>query len=76
MLTYQVIHRAYLAGARWVHLQPTQLYSQVVEQIRNYGIEVHAWDVNHAADWDEVVRHWIPRITTDNLVQIMRLAGR
>lgn len=76
VLTHLVIHRAYMAGARGVHLHPTQLSWQVVEQIRNCGIEVHAWDVNHAADWDKVVRHGIPKITTDNLVQIMRLAGR
>jgi glycerophosphoryl diester phosphodiesterase len=76
VLTYQVIHRAHLAVACGVHVHPTQLSRHVAEQIRNGGIEVLAWDVNHAADWYEVVRHRIPKITTDNLVQIMRLAGR
>jgi glycerophosphoryl diester phosphodiesterase len=65
-----------MAGAHGVHLHPTQLSRQVVDEIRNCGIEVHTWDVNHAADWYKVVRHGIPKITTDYLVQIMRLAGR
>ena len=76
VLTYQTIQRARMAGARAVHLHPTQLSQQVVEDIQTSGIEVHAWDVNTEADWESALALGIPRVDTDNPALMMRLAGR
>lgn len=38
-------HGVRLAGARAVHLHPSQLSEAVVERVRAFGAEVHAWDV-------------------------------
>lgn len=71
VIEYQAIQRARLAGARAVHLHPTQLTEQVVANVRRHGIEIHAWDVNQP-DWLALVASLgIPRLCTDNLRQAL-----
>ena len=52
-----------------VHLHPTQLTPKVVEQVRNSGIEIHAWDVNDEQSLKICTELGIPRICTDNFQQ-------
>lgn len=67
VVTYVAINRAKLAGARAVHLHPTQLTEEVVRDIREQGIEVHTWDVNDEESLQFMVTLSIPKICTDNL---------
>lgn len=67
IVTHLAIHRARLAGARGVHLHPTQLVPETVAAVRTAGIEVHAWDVNDTRALDIATSLGIPRICTDRL---------
>lgn len=69
VVAYTAIHRARLAGARAVHLHPTQLSKSVSKLMRHAGIEIHAWDVNDKQSLDLVVEHRIRKISTDRLEQ-------
>lgn len=69
VVAYTAIHRARLAGARAVHLHPTQLSKSVSKSIRSAGVEIHAWDVNDQKSLDLVVDHQIPKISTDRMAQ-------
>ncbi len=70
VVTYTAIQRAKLAGARAVHLHPTQLTSQVVDKIKKNNIEIHTWDVNDEQTLKAVADLDIPKICTDNFQQI------
>lgn len=80
IVTYLAIQRSKLAVARAVHLHPTQLSGEVVEQVRKYGIEIHAWDVNDEKSLETIAELAIPKICTDRFQfaqsfrQSMRLA--
>jgi len=67
VVAYVATHRGRLAGARAVHLHPTQLSSEVLSTVRSHGIEIHAWDVNNEESLNRVVELGIPRICTDEL---------
>jgi glycerophosphoryl diester phosphodiesterase len=56
-----------LAGARAVHLHPTQLFPEVVSAVRAAGLEVHAWDVNEIRSLTMIQELSIPKFDTDNL---------
>jgi glycerophosphoryl diester phosphodiesterase len=64
---YAAINRARLAGARAVHLHPSQLSHDVVSSTRDAGIEVHSWEVNDRKSLEKIVEHNIPKICTDRL---------
>jgi glycerophosphoryl diester phosphodiesterase len=66
VVTYLAIHRSRLAGARVIHLHPTQLSYEVVEQVREHGIDIHVWDVNDAQSLEAIAELEIPRICTDD----------
>ena len=68
--TYAAIQRARQAGARAVHLHPSQLTSEVVSKIGKYNIQVHTWDVNDEQTLKTVADLEIPKICTDNFQQI------
>jgi len=70
VVTYAAIQRARQAGARGVHLHPTQLTSQVVDEIGRHNIEVHTWDVNDEQTLKTIAGLGIPQICTDNFQQI------
>ncbi len=80
VVAYAALQRARLAGARAVHLHPTQLEEEVVETIRAGGIDVHAWDVNDGPAMALVVERGIDQMCTDRLTEAVRfragLAGR
>jgi glycerophosphoryl diester phosphodiesterase len=76
VVAYTAIHRARLAGARAVHLHPTQLSPQVVKEIRSAGKEVHAWDVNDERGLDLVHELGLPRVCTDRLEQALAYRAR
>ena len=76
VVAYAAAHRARLAGARAVHLHPTQLTPEVVSTVRSNGVEVHAWDVNDEASLNTVVGLGIPRICTDELQQALDFRRR
>jgi glycerophosphoryl diester phosphodiesterase len=65
IVAYQAFHLARLAGARAVHLHPTQLTADVISFIRQFGIEIHAWDVNSEESLQISEQYKIPRICTD-----------
>jgi len=67
VVAYMAAHRARLAGARAVHLHPTQLAPEVVSTVRSLGVEIHAWDVNDEESLNRVVKLDIPKICTDEL---------
>jgi glycerophosphoryl diester phosphodiesterase len=65
VVAYQAFHRARLAGARAIHLHPTQLTADIVAFIRRYGFEIHTWDVNSEEFLQSSVQFKIPRLCTD-----------
>lgn len=65
VVAYQACHRAKLAGARAVHLHPTQLSTDVISYIRHNGVEIHAWDVNDEESLQTTQQYNIPRLCTD-----------
>jgi glycerophosphoryl diester phosphodiesterase len=67
VVSYRAIHRGKFAGARAVHLHPTQLTKDVVEQIRSQGLDVHSWDINDLETLKKITKLEIPKFTTDNL---------
>jgi glycerophosphoryl diester phosphodiesterase len=71
VVEYFAIQRARLAGARAVHLHPSQITPRIVAAIRQAGIDVHAWDVNTPANLETVVNSGIQRLCTDRLGQIL-----
>lgn len=71
VVAYSDLQRARLAGARAVHLHPTQLSPGVVSTIREHGIQVHAWDVNDNRSLEAVESLKIPKFSTDRLQQAL-----
>lgn len=71
VVQYQAIQYARLARARAVHLHPSQLSEEVVNALRDHGIEIHAWDVNDERSLKVVANFGIPRICTDNFQQAL-----
>lgn len=69
VVAYLATERARLAGARAVHLHPTQLLAEVVDAVRSSGIGVHAWEVDDTDALKQVVELGIRRICTNRLRQ-------
>jgi len=67
VVAYVAVQTGRLAGARAVHLHPTQLFSEVVSTVRAAGLEVHSWDVNDADSLQMMKQLDIPKFDTDNL---------
>jgi glycerophosphoryl diester phosphodiesterase len=68
VVAHIALHSARLAGARAVHLHPSQLSPNVVSIIRTAGIEVHSWAVNDNRSLAMVQKLGIPKFDTDNLL--------
>jgi glycerophosphoryl diester phosphodiesterase len=66
VVQYQAVHYSRLAGARAVHLHPTQLSVDTVAGLRHQGIDVHAWDVNDKSSLEIIKDLDILRFCTDN----------
>jgi glycerophosphoryl diester phosphodiesterase len=71
VVTYVAVHTARLAGARGVHLHPTQLSSEVVRGVRAAGLEVHSGFANDAHALRKIQQLGIPKFDTDNLRQAL-----
>jgi glycerophosphoryl diester phosphodiesterase len=71
VVAYTALQRGLLAGARAVHLHPTQLDEESIRYIRQGGCEVHAWDVNDLDSLALVRSLEIPRLDTDFLQQAL-----
>jgi hypothetical protein len=67
VVAYRAIHRGKLAGARAVHLHPTQLTAEVVQNIWEQSLEVHSWDINNLEALETISNLGIPKFTTDEL---------
>ena len=67
VIAYVAAHRAKLAGARAVHLHPSQLSSDVVSTVRAHGVDIHAWDVNDEESLKRITKLGIPKVCTDEL---------
>ncbi len=76
VITYLAIHRGRLARARAVHLHFPLLSREVVSEIRAWGIEVHAFDVNDERSLRRAVELEVPRICTDALQQALDFCRR
>ena len=76
VVAYLAIHRARLAHARAVHLHPSQLSADVVSQIRQFGVDVHAWDVNDEPSLFLCREFNIERICTDDLEHALMFRQR
>jgi glycerophosphoryl diester phosphodiesterase len=74
VVTYMAIQRARLAGARAVHLHPTQLTSKVVDEIRKNNIEIHTWEVNDEQTLKAVADLHITKICTDQFQQVKKFS--
>lgn len=75
-VAYLALHKARLSGTNRVHLHPTQLTAEVTSQLRNQGIEIHAWDVNTTEAIRTAIALGIRRICTDDLGLALRLRSR
>lgn len=73
VVIYQAIQRGRLAHARAIHLHPSQLSQEAVEQVRAAGMEVHVWDVNDAEALTKMTELDIPKVCTDDLRQMKGL---
>jgi glycerophosphoryl diester phosphodiesterase len=67
VVAHMALHTAKLAGARAIHLHPSQLSPNVVSIIREAGIEVHSWAVNDASSLVMIQELGIPKFDTDEL---------
>jgi glycerophosphoryl diester phosphodiesterase len=67
VVAYVAVQTGRLAGARAVHLHPTQLSAEVVRTVCTAGFEVHAWDVNDADSLHMMKQLDIPKFDTDDL---------
>ena len=67
VVAYVAVHTARLAGARAVHLHPTQLSSEVAKTVRAAGLEVHSGFANDADSLRMMDQLGIPKFDTDNL---------
>ena len=67
VVAYTALQRGMLAGARAVHLHPTQLDEETLRYLRQKGCEVHAWAVNDMNALALVRSLEIPRLDTDCL---------
>ena len=67
VVAYVAVHSARLAGARAVHLHPTQLSSDVVRTVRAAGLEVHSGFANDVDSLRKIEQLGIPKFDTDNL---------
>ena len=76
VVAYTALQRARLAGARAVHLHPSQLNQEVVSYIRAGGIDVHAWDVDDPEALNQIVALNIPRFSTDNSQQALEFRNQ
>lgn len=65
VVAYAALHRARLAGARAVHLHPSQLTPDVVATIRAAGVEVHAHSVIDEPSLELAFALGLPWICTD-----------
>jgi glycerophosphoryl diester phosphodiesterase len=72
VVAHLVSHRARLAHARAVHLDPTQLSLDVVCAVRQQGIEVHVWGANDEQTLRAAVELRVPRVCTDRLRQVLQ----
>lgn len=69
VVSYMAIQHSKMAGARAVHLHPTQLTYAVVDKVRMNDIEIHAWDVNDEHSLKTCVELEISKICTDKFQQ-------
>ena len=67
VVAYVAVHSGRLAGARAVHLHPSQLSSEVVGTVRAAGLEVHSGFANDADSLRTMDQLRIPKFDTDNL---------
>jgi len=67
VVAYVAVHSARLAGARAVHLHPTQLSSEVVRTVRAAGLEVHSGFANDAETLRMMQELDIPKFDTENV---------
>jgi glycerophosphoryl diester phosphodiesterase len=63
---YRAIHRARIAKTDTIHLHPSQLSQQVINNIRKKGFHVHVWGVNDENTLNKILGLNIDRICTDN----------
>jgi hypothetical protein len=76
VLAYEAAQRGRLAGARAVHLHPTQLSPAVVAEIRGRGLDVHVWDVDDAATLERVVALGLTRVCSSQAPRLLAAQGR
>jgi len=76
VVAYLALQRARLAGARAVHLHPSQLSPEVVATVRGGGVEIHAWDVNDEPTLQAMQALGIPKLCTDHPQQMLALLER
>lgn len=71
VVCYTALKRARLAGARAVHLHPSQLSPTTLDTLRRSGISVHTWDANSLEALGLVSELGIPRLDTDQPAQAL-----
>ena len=71
VVQFEALNLARLARASSVHLHPSQLSSEIVDNLRRANIEVHAWDVNDSSSLQLCKDTGVRRICTDDLAQAL-----
>lgn len=71
VVTYNAIHRTLVSEATSVHLHPTQINEEILQEIRSNKIEVHAWDVNDEQTFTRIKKAGVKRICTDKLEEAL-----
>lgn len=71
VIAHAATHLARLAGARAVHLHPSQLSEPVLKQVSQAGIEVHSWDVSNREKLEKVFEFQVPKFDTEILIEAL-----
>lgn len=75
IVAYLAAGKARLAGARAVHLGPSQLDATVVRNLRDAGLQVHSYEVNDEATFALMSDLGITRFSTDDVPRLVAIRG-
>lgn len=73
IVAYLANAKSELAGARAVHLHPSQLDADVVARVRGAGLAIHTYEVNDQRVFSQIAELGIERFDTDELKRALAL---
>jgi glycerophosphoryl diester phosphodiesterase len=75
VLGYASVKMGQLAGARAVHLHPTQLSKELIQFVLREGMQIHSYDVNNQEYLDKVLTLEIPRFDTEIVPEVLSVVA-